>query len=208
MLSNLDSPSQVCSCSLIIPSLSLWGREPCASNDSHGHFRRSWERREGILPVKGVNFFILIYNCPFIVFPSTFPAQPLVFRQLWSICYSILLDSWSLIPFCETVFTVPTSDPFQSCWFFLYCGSPPFSFLMCLLFPGVLWKNFLGSIFCCWILGLIPLFLPFHLRRAGTNLQVECGEKIIQHCGEIFSILYKHHFATYTLCKESLEILT
>lgn len=186
-----------------MPSLSLWGRDPCASNDSHGHFRRSWEWREGILPVEAVNLFILIYNCPFILFPSTFSAQFLVFRLLWCICDSILFDFWSLVPFCETVFTVPTSHSFQSCCFFLYCRSPPFSFLMYLLFPMVL-----GSNFYCWVLGLIPLFLPFCLRWAGANFQVECVEKIIQYWGKICSILYKYQFAIYTLYEESLEILT
>lgn len=159
--------------------------------------------KTGNTPHWSSQLFLLIYNCHFILFPSTFPAQLLVFRHLWLIHYSILFDSWSLMPFCETVFTVPTSDSFQSCCLFLSCGSPPFSFLMCLFFPVVL-----GSNFYCWVLGLIPLFLPFHLRCAGTNLQVEYGEKIIQYCGGIFSILYKYQFAIYTLYEELLAILT
>lgn len=97
----------------------------------------------------------------------------------------------------------PPQIPFSPAASFSTVDPPPFSFLMCLLFPVVL-----GSNFYCWILGLSPLFFPFHLRWAGTNLQVECREKITQYCGEIFSIMYKYQFAIYILYEASLKILT
>lgn len=98
---------------------------------------------------------------------------------------------------CETVFTVPSSDSFQSCCFFLCYRYQSFSFLMCLLFPVVV-----GSNSYCRVLGLIPLFLPFHLRWAGANFQVEWGEKIIQYWDKIFSMLYKYQ-SQFTLCMKN-----